>query len=205
MNKIEKEKHLNSALIAKQNIIDDLNEKDNLLSFAFNPFDNEFIGLIVSRKNYDYFITNKGVEVLKKDIHYIVRSYNIIRNEPKLFVKFSDTRKFNEELSPDEAIDIYNKALKEKINFEELKTLCLEQFEKYLDLLFSIIDNELIPLYKGDSGLYLVMMERNFQYVSLNSTSLIEFFETKSIIEDIDFNKIISYLKTKPTQLENKI
>lgn len=60
MNKIEKEKHLNSALIAKQNIIDDLNEKDNLLSFAFNPFDNEFIGLIVSRKNYDYFITNKG-------------------------------------------------------------------------------------------------------------------------------------------------
>lgn len=205
MNKIEKEKHLNSALIAKQNIIDDLNEKDNLLSFALNPFNNEFIGLIVSRQNYDYFITNKGVEVLKKDIHYIMRSYNIIRNEPKLFVKFSDTRKFNEELSPDESIDIYNKALKEKINFEELKTLCLEQFEKYLDLLFSIIDNELIPLYKADSGLYLVMMERNFQYVSLNSTSLIEFFETKSIIEDIDFNKIISYFKTKPNQLENKI
>lgn len=205
MNKIEKEKHLNSALIAKQNIIDDLNEKDNLLSFALNPFNNEFIGLIVSRQNYDYFITNKGVEVLKKDIHYIIRSYNIIRNEPKLFVKFSDTRKFNEEFSPDEAIDIYNKVLKEKINVDELKVLCLQQFEKYLDLLFSIVDNELIPLDNGTSGLYLSMMERNFQYVSLNSNSLIEFFETKSIIEDIDFNKIIGYFKTKPNQLENKI
>lgn len=205
MNKIEKEKHLNSALIAKQNIIDDLNENNNLLSFAFNPFNNEFIGIIVSRKNYDYFITNKGIEVLKKDIHYIMRSYNIIRNESKLFVRFSDTRKFNEELSPDEAIDIYNKILKEKINTDELKVLCLQQFEKYLDLLFNIIDNELIPLDNGTSGLYLVMMERNFQYISLNSTSLIEFFEAKSIIEDINFNKLIDHLKIKPNQLENKI
>lgn len=205
MNKIEKEKHLNSALIAKQNIIDDLNENNNLLSFAFNPFNNEFIGIIVSRKNYDYFITNKGIEVLKKDIHYIMRSYNIIRNESKLFVRFSDTRKFNEELSPDEAIDIYNKILKEKINTDELKVLCLKQFEKYLDLLFNIIDNELIPLDNGTSGLYLVMMERNFQYISLNSTSLIEFFEAKSIIEDINFNKLIDHLKIKPNQLENKI
>lgn len=207
MNKTQTDKYLKAALVAKKNIVEDLTDNDDSFSFAFNQDSSKLKGLIALRKNYDYFIGKDCLEVFKKDNNFISRNFNLLstkENHDIIFVRFSDTRNYNKSLTPIEALNIWNNSLEGKIDLKELLGITLNRFEKHLNLLYEIFDNKLIEI-DNTMSMFSVMSKRNeMQNLPFNKNNIVEFLETKSLMSDVDYSKIIHYLKNKETILNKK-
>lgn len=207
MNDIKPNKHLKSALNAKQNIIEDLTSNDDSFSFAFNQESTKLKGLIALRKNYDYFIGKYSIEVFQKDNKLLSRNFNLLSIKEShniTFVNFSDTRNYDKSFTASQVFDIWNNSLEGKINLHELSDITFNSFEKYLNLLYEISDNKLIE-FDNTVSMFSVMSKRNEeQPIPFNKNNIIEFLETKSLISDVNHSKTIQYLKNKDTLLNKK-
>lgn len=207
MNDKKYDKHLKAALTAKQNIIEDLTANDDSFSFCFNQDYTKIKGLIALRKNYDYFIGKDSLEVFQKDNKLLSRNFNLLSTKEShniTFINFSDTRSYEKSFTPIQVLNIWNNSLEGKINLQELLGITLNRFEKHLNLLYEIFDNQLIE-FDNIASMFSIMSKRNeAQTIPFNKNNIIEFLETKSLISDVNYSKTIQYFKNKDTVLNKK-
>lgn len=194
------DKILKLALLARNNIFEDLDSSEDYFSIILDEKNNSLNGFLLQKKNYDYFISLYGIEVFHKKIELISTSTNLLFDDSvqfkRYFVQFAYNFYSKSDLLDYNAIvNIWDKYLEGYVDPYELKEKTTIKFKQYLVLLTDIISHKYLN-YSGDIELYSLLKDKNnYAMLSLKNNSVIDFLETQQLISDYNCSSLINFLK----------